>query len=360
MGANGVFKGMASFIGPDQSGWFSGRLLALGAAFMGGACAIGIFPEMIFFAWTPTLIESSVFTPVFALSICLSAVLVLWLGVALGFPLSTTTVLLGATFGAGIVASTVELSADLIFEPEFALFAAGPIIAWFGASALHFFAKKIPKFFSLRRQTFLAAYGRVVTVVPQGENPLTSLTLLRKREGHEFIPEEDLVRQEFYVGQFMGISVSSFLRMAHLGSALFLCFVWGLIELQKLMMVATLINFSAAAIYGGVALMGLMVGGLFFGKSVGVTLAKKISFLSAGSGFVASLTSSLIAGMSALGGVPTSLSHTIGGSIMGVGMAGERLKIEPTVYVLAAWIVTWPVAMAVGGICYLCLQDLIA
>ena len=350
---------MATVIGAEETGWLGGRLMALVAAFAGGVVAITIFPEMFFLKWTTSLVATSVFTPAFALSVCLTSIVVLWGGVVLGFPLSTSTVLLGATFGAGIVASTVEINADLIFEPGLAVFAATPILAWFLAAALHYGAKQLSRFLKIRRRTSIANFGRVVTVVPQGENPLTSMTLLRKRAGHDFLSNQEITRHEYYVGDVLGIPVARLLVAAHLGFSLFLSFLWGLIEIEKLMMVATLINFSAAAVYGGVALAGLMVGGLFFGKSVGQTLAKKITLLSRGSGMIAALTSSVVLAVTAFAGIPGSLTHSVGGSIMGVGMAGERLKFEPSVYVLAAWVVTWPIAMALGGLCYLGLQDLI-
>ena len=64
--------------------------------------------------------------------------------------------------------------------------------------------------------------------------------------------------------------------------------------------------------------------------------------------------------LSAIVAIPCSLTYAIGGSIMGVGMAGERIKMERSIYVMAAWAVTWPVAMALGGLFYLGLRDLFA
>jgi phosphate/sulfate permease len=360
VGANGIFKGFATTIGSQVVGPAYARILGLLFAVIGGIMSLNLFPEMFLLEWVPNFVPIENVSPAFAMGVCMSATCVLAISTRLGFPASTTVVFLGATMGAGLVSSHMQIGSHLINFKTFSWFAATPFIAWFSSSVLHTIAKMLASFFTFQRQTYLTLDCQVISVVPQGENPLTAMRLLRMKMELNETEAELLSVRESYSGSAFGFPVASIFNNLHVVVAALVSCVWGVLEVQKLLLVSMMVNSNSVFIYGSVGLAGIIIGSVFFGKRVEETLTKEMSELSTGSGLVASFSSLFTVVLSAIVAIPCSLTYAIGGSIMGVGMAGERIKMERSIYVMAAWAVTWPVAMALGGLFYLGLRDLFA
>lgn len=82
------------------------------------------------------------------------------------------------------------------------------------------------------------------------------------------------------------------------------------------------------------------------------TLGRKLVELNSPQGFAAETSTASLLGLSAHFGFPVSTTHTISGSIIGVGAATDRTKVRWKVAkdILIAWCVTIPVVALIGGL----------
>lgn len=82
------------------------------------------------------------------------------------------------------------------------------------------------------------------------------------------------------------------------------------------------------------------------------TLGRKLVELNSPQGFAAEASTASLLGLSAHFGFPVSTTHTISGSIIGVGAATNRTKVRWKVAkdILIAWCVTIPIVALIGGL----------
>lgn len=99
----------------------------------------------------------------------------------------------------------------------------------------------------------------------------------------------------------------------------------------------------------------LSLGTLLGGWSVIKTLGTSLTHLKPVQGFCAETAGAITVIGSTLGGIPVSTTHTITGSIMGVGMAKNLRAVRWGVAgnIVMAWVLTIPASMIMSGIIYL-------
>ncbi len=102
-------------------------------------------------------------------------------------------------------------------------------------------------------------------------------------------------------------------------------------------------------------------GGIVMGLKVTQTLAHKVTKMDHLEGFAANLATSILVIATALKGFPVSTTHVSGSAIMGMGLQkGWRALNWPVVRdILAAWVLTLPIAGLLGMLTYWFLGEII-
>ena len=98
----------------------------------------------------------------------------------------------------------------------------------------------------------------------------------------------------------------------------------------------------------------ISLGTIAGGKRVIHTLGSKLTHLKPVQGFCAETAGAIMVIGSSLGGIPVSTTHTITGSIMGVGLTKRVSSVRWGVAtnIIIAWIITIPTTMIVSGLIY--------
>ena len=102
--------------------------------------------------------------------------------------------------------------------------------------------------------------------------------------------------------------------------------------------------------------MGL--GTLFGGWKIVKTMGMKLTKLKPIGGFCAETSGAMTLFLATSLGIPVSTTHTITGSIVGVGAADAVKKVKWNIAgrIVWAWIFTIPAAAAIGAVSYLILK----
>ncbi len=163
---------------------------------------------------------------------------------------------------------------------------------------------------------------------------------------------------ERYSGVVVGLSAQRVLDSLHFLSAGAVCFARGLNDTPKI--VALLIAAKALSPGVGLPLVGLAmaVGGLIGARRVAETMARKITPLNAGQGFIASLTTAALVIAASRFGLPVSTTHVATGGIFGIGAVTRQARPKTVAAILTAWVTTLPLAAALGAASFLVLRAL--
>jgi PiT family inorganic phosphate transporter len=162
-------------------------------------------------------------------------------------------------------------------------------------------------------------------------------------------------------------NVDSWFRVLQLLSSALFSLGHGSNDAQKTMGIIAVLLFSTGSLgpefyvpqwvafscYIAIAL-GTLTGGWKVIKTMGVNLTD----LKPVHGFAAETAGAITLGMSAFMGIPVSTTHTISGSIMGVGVtrrvSAVRWKVAQNI--IGAWILTIPMTMIISGLLYLLIR----
>ena len=93
----------------------------------------------------------------------------------------------------------------------------------------------------------------------------------------------------------------------------------------------------------------MALGGLVGARRVAETMALEITPIPRHRGLLANLTTSGLVVAASRFGLPVSTTHISAGSIMGIGGATGTLRWGATRQIIAAWIVTVPLAAVLGA-----------
>ena len=158
-------------------------------------------------------------------------------------------------------------------------------------------------------------------------------------------------------------SETAFRRLQLLSSAAY-SIGHGANDAQKTMGIITVLLFSTGYLHGEfhvpfwvviAAQIAMGLGTLMGGWRIVHTMGSRITRLNPHQGFCAETGgAALLFGATAFG-IPVSTTHTITGSIIGVGAARRLSAVRWGVArrIVVAWIVTIPAAAAIGALCYL-------
>jgi len=295
-GANANFKGVASLFGSGTCSYRTAvRWATLTTAAGSLAALVGSSALLQAFSGKGLVPDGLIAQPAFLLAVASGAAMANLLATRLGFPVSTTHMLMGALLGAGLSAQPNEVNFSKLWEAFAKPLLLAPVIAILVGALLYLVLKACR----------LAPDHRTRT-----------------------------------------------LDALHFLSAGAVCFARGMNDTPKmaalLMGVASLSSTSSLLVVAA----GIALGGMISARHVADTLAHKITGMNPGQGFAANLTTAALVLLGTLKGLPLSTTHVTVGALLGIGITTRQARWRTVIPVLLAWIITLPVAVLLAALVF--------
>jgi PiT family inorganic phosphate transporter len=291
--------------------------------------------------------------PVFAISIASGAALTVFIATKIGMPISTTHSLVGALFGAGVMA----VGSQFDFEKLGSTFLMPLIVSPLMAAVLSFIAYIIFRFFrkklDITKKTNLNIHETQVTSIASFK--MDNVVTLKTKKTIEATLNNKI---EIYDGEIFGLNAQKVLDTLHFLSAGIVSFAGGLNDTPKIVGLLLIIN--AVDIKWSMIIIAIVmaVGGLLNAKKVGVTMSKKITPMNSGQGFTANIITGLLVTTASIHGLPVSTTHVSVGSIFGIGTVTKKADYKMIGKILLSWLLTLPIAALVSGLLFKLLETL--
>jgi len=314
-GANDNFKGVATLFGSRTTNYKKAINWATITTLSGSIAAIFLAKELVKnFSGKGLVPNELIQEPTFAIAIALGAAITVSMATKIGMPISTTHSLVGALFGAGVMAVGSEFNFTKLGNTFLIPLIVSPLMA-----------------------TILSLLAYVL------------FKFLRKKIHSLNIEKPSL----------FGISSPKILDTLHYLSSGIVSFARGLNDTPKI--VGLLIIISAIDIKWSMISIAIImaVGGLMNAKKVGVTMSKKITPMNSGQGFTANMITGLLVTTASIHGMPVSTTHVSVGSLFGIGTATKKANYKVIGKILLSWLLTLPIAAISSAIVFKLLINLI-
>ncbi|MGH8442752.1 MAG: inorganic phosphate transporter [Nevskiaceae bacterium] len=342
-GANDNFKGVATLFGSGVSNYGRALNWATAATAAGSIAAIWLTAQLVA-AFSGKLFVSpqTLALPGFGIAVCAACAATVLLATRFGLPISTTHALAGGLLGAAVAAPDSVVDWARAGKQIFLPLAVGPVVAIAAAMLLYPLASFARRTLRITRQTCVCVDDEWV---PQAGGAAAL-------GGIKVVVESQQVCQERYGGHLVGVSAQALIDGLHYLSAGAVSFARGVNDTPKIVALFLL----AAPVVGGVAAfpavaLVMAAGGLFGARRVAETMSKKITAMNPGQGLTANLiTSALVLAASPLG-LPLSTTHVSCGALFGIGAVTRQARWKTIAGIVAAWLVTLPLAGALGACC---------
>ena len=350
-GSNDNFKGVAALYGSGTASYKRALTVATVAQLAGSLLALVLAAGLVKTFSAKGLVPDAVATSgVFLAAAALGAGLTVLLATRFGLPVSTTHGLTGALIGAGL-ATGAGVNFAVLGKSFVLPLLLSPVLAVAITALLYPVAHRLRTRLGIVRESCVCLEKEYV--------PLR----IAMAAGPEAAAQVQWAVTtgtscERYGGVVVGLSAQRVLDSLHFVSAGAVCFARGLNDTPKI--VALLIAARALSPGAGLPLVGvaMAVGGLIGARRVAETMARKITPLNAGQGFVASLTTAGLVIAASWFGLPVSTTHVATGGIFGIGAVTRQARPKVVVAILTAWVTTLPLGAALGAACFLALRAL--
>jgi len=294
-GANANFKGVASLYGSGTTTRRRAALWGTAATFAGSVAAAFLAGGLLAaFGGRDIVSNELAAAPAFLCAVALGAAATSFLATRFGFPVSTTHALVGALAGAGL-AGGADVHVAALGKTFLYPLVVSPVLA--------------------------AAAGAVVYVL---------LRLARLAPDHR-TPLLDALH-------VLSTGAASFAR--------------GLNDTPKMAALALAVpglDVPWACLAVGVA---IVAGGLLDIDRVAETLGKKVTGMTPGQGFAASLVTAGLVTTASVHGLPVSTTHVSVGSLLGMGAATRQAHWRKAGEIGLAWVTTAPAGAALAALAY--------
>ncbi|MEK6153361.1 inorganic phosphate transporter [Flavobacteriaceae bacterium 3-367] len=350
-GANDNFKGVATLFGSGTTNYKKAIGWATITTFAGSVAAIFLAKELVKnFSGKGLVPNDLILSPNFAIAIALGAALTVFTATRIGMPISTTHSLVGALFGAGVMA----VGSDFNFLKLGKTFLVPLVVSPLMAAVLSLIAYLIFRYF--RRLLKLTKTDGVYfekTETQVVSPPGNQMNMVGGTGVRAHIGNNDM---GMYNGHVFGITAQKILDTLHYISAGIVSFARGLNDTPKIVGLLLIIN-TLNIQWGMIAVATVMaIGGLVNAKKVGVTMSKKITPMNAGQGFTANIITGLLVTTASVHGLPVSTTHVSVGSIFGIGTVTKKSDVGMVSKIILSWVLTLPIAALASGLFYLLLQ----
>ncbi len=354
-GANDNFKGVATLFGSGTTDYKKAINWATITTFSGSIAAIFLAEELVKnFSGKGLVPNELIAMPIFAISIALGAAITVFLATKIGMPISTTHSLVGALFGAGVMA----IGADFNFVKLGKTFLMPLIVSPLMAALLSLIAYVIFRY--IRKKLKITKNSGIyineeqkVNSIPVSAHNMTANTTSKVSNTikHSTI--------ETYTGKLLGITSQKILDNLHFLSAGVVSFARGLNDTPKIVGLLLIIN-TLDIQWGMIAVaITMALGGLINAKKVGVIMSKKITPMNSGQGFTANMITGLLVTTASIHGLPVSTTHVSVGSIFGIGSITKKADPKMVSKILLSWLLTLPIAAIISGLLFLLLKSTI-
>ncbi len=354
-GANDNFKGVATLFGSGTTDYKKAIVWATITTFAGSIAAIFLAETLVKnFSGKGLVPNDLIQNPIFAISIALGAALTVLLATKIGMPISTTHGLVGALFGAGVMA----IGTDFNFEKLGKVFLIPLILSPLMAAILSFLAyivlRKSRKLLGVTKESCLCVTQKITSTQLSD----ASLTMNSNTNTIEITTCKNNCVPT-YQGKLLGITSQKVLDTLHFISAGVVSFARGLNDTPKIVGLLVIIN-AIDIKWGMIAVAVTMaLGGLLNAKKVGVTMSKKITPMNHGQGFTANMITGLLVTTASVHGMPVSTTHVSVGSIFGIGTATKKANVKMISKILLSWLLTLPIAALLSGLIFKLLETVL-
>ena len=353
-GANDNFKGVATLFGSGTTNYKKAINWATITTFSGSVAAIFLANELVKNFSGKGLVPNELITmPIFAISIAFGAALTVFIATKIGMPISTTHSLVGALFGAGVMA----VGSQFNFEKLGGTFLMPLIVSPLMAALISLIAYLIFRYFRKRlgitKKTSLNIHEKETASVASLN--MDAAATLKTKKTIEAKIENTL---DTYDGHILGLSSQKVLDSLHYVSSGVVSFARGLNDTPKIVGLLLIIN--AIDIKWSMIIIAtvMAIGGLINSKKVGITMSKKITPMNSGQGFTANMVTGLLVTTASIHGLPVSTTHVSVGSIFGIGTITKKADYKMIGKILLSWLLTLPMAAIVSGLLFKILETL--
>jgi inorganic phosphate transporter, PiT family len=301
-GANDNFKGVATLFGSRTSSYQTAILWATFTTFAGAGTATFLARTLVKnFSAKGLLPDAIANSPEFHIAVAIATSLTVLIATFIGFPISTTHSLIGAIFGAGLVAIGLQVN-----------------FATLGTSF----------------------------ILPLLISPIIAISL-----GAGISSLSGYINYKWYLQLNQKM-----IDILHFISAGIVSFARGLNDTPKIVSLILIIEYFS--IQGGMITIAIAMalGGLLNSQKVAVTMSEKISSMSPAQGLSANIVTGFLVIIATFFGLIVSTTYISVGSIFGVGLVSKKANKCVFYQILLSWILTLPTAAILGGITYRLLQ----
>ena len=350
-GANDNFKGVATLFGSGTTDYKKAINWATITTFSGSVAAIFLANELVKNFSGKGLVPNELITmPIFAISIASGAALTVFIATKIGMPISTTHSLVGALFGAGVMA----VGSQFNFEKLGGTFLMPLIVSPLMAAIASFIAYLIFRFFrkqlGVTKKTHLNIHEKQIATINSlnmDDATLKTKTIIEATVNNNV---------EAYEGEILGLSSQKVLDALHYLSAGIVSFARGLNDTPKIVGLLLIINVIDIKLSMIIIAIIMAAGGLINAKKVGITISRKITPMNSGQGFTANLITGLLVTTASIHGLPVSTTHVSVGSIFGIGTVTKKADYKMIGKILLSWLLTLPIAAIISALLFKLLE----
>ncbi len=350
-GANDNFKGVATLFGSGTTNYKKAISWATITTFAGSVTAIFLAEELVKnFSGKGLVPNDLILSPNFAIAIALGAAITVYLATRIGMPISTTHSLVGALFGAGVMA----VGSDFNFLKLGKTFLMPLVVSPLMAAVLSLLAYLIFRYF--RKLLGITKSDGIYIKKTETQIAATTGNQMNMISNTNITTQFKSTPMAIYNGQVFGITTQKILDALHYLSAGVVSFARGLNDTPKIVGLLLIIN-TLDIKWGMITVAIVMaIGGIINAKKVGVTMSKKITPMNSGQGFTANMITGLLVTTASIHGLPVSTTHVSVGSIFGIGTVTKKSDIKIVSKIVLSWVLTLPIAALASALFFKLLE----
>ncbi len=351
-GSNDNFKGVATIYGSGVASYRRALAWATATTLAGSLLALVLAAGLVKTFSAKGLVPDAVATShVFLGAVALGAAATVGVASVVGMPVSTTHALTGGLVGAGLASVASQVNPSVLGANFVVPLLVSPAVAVVLAAAAFVAARAAVRALGIPKDACVCV----------GQEPAIVASTLGEAVAAERVSaavdtQAACVRR--YGGTVLGVSIDRALDALHFLSAGAVSFARGLNDTPKivaLLITAKLLgaNVSLAAVGGAMA-----IGGVLGARKVAETMSSKITRLEPAPALVANATTALLVVVASRFGLPVSTTHVSSGSLFGIGLVTREARWKTIATILAAWLTTLPLAMALAALAFVLLARL--
>lgn len=353
-GANDNFKGVATLFGSGTTNYKKAINWATITTLSGSIASVFLANELVKNFSGKGLVPDELITmPIFAISIALGAALTVFLATKVGMPISTTHSLVGALFGAGVMAVGSLFNFTKLGSTFLIPLIVSPLMAAIASFIVYIIFRHFRKKSGITKSSCICISEKQNTSQIANSNIALEMTSAIEITACK----NECIKT--YNGEIFGISSQQILDKLHYLSAGIVSFARGLNDTPKIIGLLLIINTIDIKWSMIIIAVIMALGGLVNAKKVGETVSKKITPMNSGQGFTANLITGLLVTTASIHGMPVSTTHVSVGSIFGIGTVTKKADRKTIGKILLSWVLTLPIAAIISALLFKILQTLI-